>query len=51
MATNPVRTLRATEHGHSMMTNFLPREIVRVLHERMEPIRHIGADPNNEPPS
>jgi toxin ParE1/3/4 len=26
-------------------------EIVRVLHERMEPSRHIGADLKNEPPS
>jgi toxin ParE1/3/4 len=25
-------------------------EIVRVLHERMEPSRHVGADPKNEPP-
>lgn len=26
-------------------------EIVRILHERMEPSRHIGADLRNEPPS
>jgi toxin ParE1/3/4 len=26
-------------------------EIVRVLHERMEPSRHIGADPKKAPPS
>ena len=43
MATNPMPTPRATEHRRSI-TNFLPREMCGVLHERIEAIPHMGAD-------